>query len=176
MNDNVKRLVRASLLLAIAIIIQILGKNIPEINQFLVGPVVNAILIITAFICGTWWGVGVGVLTPVIAWLVGQLPGPMAPFIPFIMIGNALFVIFFGILKNQQKWGKYLGIILASFIKFLFLSLSASKLITIFNIGFTPKIANKLAIMMGVPQLITALIGGAIALILIELLSKKKAY
>lgn len=176
MNDKVKKLVRASLLLAIAIIIQILGKNIPEINQFLVGPIVNAILIITAFVCGTWWGVGVGVLTPVIAWLVGQLPGPMAPFIPFIMIGNALFVIFFGILKNQQKWGKYIGLILGSFVKFLFLSFSAAKLITVFNIGLPQKIASKLVIMMGIPQLITALIGSIIALVLIKTLTKRKAY
>lgn len=176
MNDKVKNLVRASLLLAIAIIIQFLGKNIPQINQFLVGPVVNAILIITAFVCGTWWGVGVGVLTPIMAWLVGQLPGPMAPFIPFIMIGNALFVIFFGILKNYQKWGKYIGLLLGSFIKFLFLSLSAAKLITVFNIGLPPKVASKLVIMMGTPQLITALIGGAIALVLIKLLTKRKAY
>lgn len=176
MNDKVKKLVRASLLLAIAIIIQILGKNIPEINQFLVGPIVNAILIITAFVCGTWWGIGVGVLTPVIAWLVGQLPGPMAPFIPFIMIGNALFVIFFGILKNQQKWGKYIGLILGSFVKFLFLSFSAAKLITVFDIGLPQKIASKLVIMMGIPQLITALIGSIIALVLIKTLTKRKAY
>jgi len=176
LNDKVKKLVRASLLLAIAIIIQILGKNIPEINQFLVGPIVNAILIITAFVCGTWWGIGVGVLTPVIAWLVGQLPGPMAPFIPFIMIGNALFVIFFGILKNQQKWGKYIGLILGSFVKFLFLSFSAAKLITVFNIGLPQKIASKLVIMMGIPQLITALIGSIIALVLIKTLTKRKAY
>ena len=176
MNDKVKKLVRASLLLVIAIIIQILGKNIPEINQFLVGPIVNAILIITAFVCGTWWGIGVGVLTPVIAWLVGQLPGPMAPFIPFIMIGNALFVIFFGILKNQQKWGKYIGLILGSFVKFLFLSFSAAKLITVFDIGLPQKIASKLVIMMGIPQLITALIGSIIALVLIKTLTKRKAY
>jgi predicted membrane protein len=176
LNDKVKKLVRASLLLAIAIIIQILGKNIPEINQFLVGPIVNAILIITAFVCGTWWGIGVGVLTPVIAWLVGQLPGPMAPFIPFIMIGNALFVIFFGILKNQQKWGKYIGLILGSFVKFLFLSFSAAKLITVFNIGIQQKIASKLVIMMGIPQLITALIGSIISLVLIKTLTKRKAY
>lgn len=176
MNDKVKKLVRASLLLAIAIIVQILGKNIPEINQFLVGPIVNAILILTTFVCGTWWGVGVGVLTPVIAWLVGQLPGPMAPFIPFIMIGNSLFVIFFGILKNQQKWGKYIGLLFGSFIKFLFLSFSAAKLITIFNIGLPSKVASKLVIMMGIPQLVTALIGGVIALVLIELLTKRKVY
>lgn len=176
MNDRVKKLVRASLLLAIAIIVQILGRNIPQINQFLVGPIVNSILILTAFVCGTWWGIGVGVLTPVIAWLVGQLPGPMAPFIPFIMIGNALFVIFFGILKDQQKWGKYIGLILGSFVKFLFLSFSAAKLITVFNIGLPAKVANKLVIIMGIPQLITALIGGVIALVLIEILTKRKAY
>lgn len=174
MSDNVNKLVRASLLLAVAIVVQFLGKNIPEINQFLVGPVINAILLIAAYICGTWWGIGVGILTPIMAWLVGQLPGPLAPFIPFIMIGNALFVILFVLLKDYTRWGKYIGIIIGSFVKFLFLFLSASKLVTVFNLAIALKVSKKLITMMSTPQLITALIGGALALIFIGILNKRK--
>lgn len=175
MNNSVKNLVRSSLFLATAIAFQAIGRNFPQISQFFVGPAVNAVLILTGCICGIWWGAAVGALTPLLAWTIGQLPSPFGPFIPFIMIGNALFVILFVIFKNHfGKFGEYIGILLGSITKYLFLYFSASKLINAFNLGIPKKIANKLVIIMGIPQLITALIGGAVALVLIKLLKRRK--
>jgi hypothetical protein len=176
MDKNLNKLVRTSLFLALAIVIQIMGKNFPQINQFLVGPIINAILILTAFMCGTTWGVSLGVLTPVLAWLTGQLASPLAPFIPFIIIGNAIFVIFYGALKNYKSYGKYIGIIAGAFFKYVFLSLSASKLVHVFNLAIPKKIADKLVVMMSAPQLITALIGGFLAILLIEILNKRNVH
>ncbi|QAT38905.1 ECF transporter S component [Clostridium sp. JN-9] len=176
MDKNLNKLIRTSLFLALAIVIQIMGKNFPEINQFLVGPVINAILILTAFMCGTAWGVSLGVLTPVLAWLTGQLAAPLAPFIPFIMIGNAIFVIFYGSLRNYKSYGKYIGIASGAFFKYLFLSLSASKLVNVFKLAIPKKIADKLVVVMGTPQLITALIGGFLAVLLIEILKKRNVH
>lgn len=176
MDKNLKKLVRTSLFLALAIVIQIMGKNFPQINQFLVGPIINAILILTAFMCGTTWSVSLGVLTPVLAWLTGQLASPLAPFIPFIIIGNAIFVIFYGALKNYKSYGKYIGIIAGAFFKYVFLSLSASKLVHVFNLAIPKKIADKLVVMMSTPQLITALIGGFLAILLIEILTKRNVH
>jgi riboflavin transporter len=174
LKNNLRKLIRASMLLAIAIVFQIIGRNTPQVSQFLVGPVVNAILILTAVVCGIQWGVGVGIITPILAWLVGQLAAPMAPFIPFIMAGNLLYVVCFGILNKYIKYGSYLGVGLGSLIKFAFLSISASKLVSIFSINIPSKVASKLIIAMGVPQLITAVIGGILALIFINILSKRK--
>jgi hypothetical protein len=174
MKINTTKLVRASLLLAICIVFQVIGRNMPEINQFLVGPAVNCILILTAFICGKWWGVGVGVLTPWLALLVGQLKMPLAPFIPFIIIGNFLFVYIFSLLKAGNIIRRGIGVILGAFIKYAFLTLSATKLIHAFKLSFPTKVANTLAASMSTPQLITALIGGALGIIIIELLSKRK--
>ena len=56
----------------------------------------------------------------------------------------------------------------------MFLSLSASKLIPLLKLNIPEKMAAMLVISMGIPQLITALIGGAFALILIEILRKRK--
>ncbi|MFD3158465.1 ECF transporter S component [Haloimpatiens sp. FM7330] len=175
MNNNSKNLVRSALLLAIAIIIQSIGRNIPQISQLFVGSIVNTILIIAAFVCGTSLAICVGALTPLLAWLIGQLPAPMGPFVPFIMIGNALLILVFGIIKNDSTIRQIIGIILGSLCKFLFLYLSASKLINLLNINLPSKIAKKLIIMMGLPQLITALIGGFIALILVNIMKKRKA-
>ncbi|MBZ9688729.1 ECF transporter S component [Clostridium estertheticum] len=175
-NLNINKLVKASLFLALAIVFQVIGKTAPQISQFFVGPAINAILILTAAICGGVYGVFVGCLTPLLAWLTGQLPSAFGPFIPFIMIGNILFVLCFVLVWKRGKYGKYLGIILGAFIKYIFLSVSASKLIPLFKLNIPVKMANMLVISMGIPQLITALIGGAFALILIEILRKRKVY
>ena len=173
-NENIDKLVKASLFLALAIVFQTLGKTAPQISQFFVGPAVNAILILTAIICSCIYGVLVGSLTPLLAYLTGQLASALGPFIPFIIIGNILFVLTFVIVSKRGKYGKYLGIIIGAFIKYVFLSISASKLIPLFKLNMPTKIANKLVITMGIPQLITALVGGAFALMLIEILRKRK--
>lgn len=164
---------RSALLLAIAIVFQILGRTFPQISQFLVGPVVNALLILACCICGLWYGVLVGALTPLLAWLVGQLAAPFGPFIPFIMIGNALFIIVFNIFNSKQGLRTYIGVILGAIIKFGFLFFSASKLVKLFALNLPEKVANKLIIAMGIPQLITALIGGILAIFIYKLLVKR---
>lgn len=173
-NSNINKLIKASLFLALAIVFQVIGKTVPQISQFFVGPAVNAILILTVAICGGIYGVLVGSLTPILAWLTGQLPSALGPFIPFIIIGNMLFVLSFAFISKRGKYGKYIGIIIGAFIKYMFLSLSASKLIPLLKLNIPEKMAAMLVISMGIPQLITALIGGAFALILIEILRKRK--
>lgn len=174
-NANVKRLVRSGLLLALAVVFQIIGKTfgIPQVSQYVVGPAINAILLISVHICGIWWGVAIGLLTPVTAVLLGQLPSPMAPFVPFIMIGNVIFEASFFLIKRYKRLGGILGYALGALLKYLFLYYSALKLVPLFNIGFPEKVYSKLIIMMGIPQLVTALIGGAAALIIIEILNKR---
>ena len=171
-NVDVKNLVRSSLFLALALVAQIIGKNATQaISQIFVGSIINTILLLAAFTCGKWWGAGVGILTPVLALLVGQLNPAFAPFIPFIMAGNVILVLIFGYLNELNAWGKYLGVVLGAVCKFLFLFLCASQL---FKNLKPEKMATLLAKAMGTPQLITALIGGVIALALIEILKKRK--
>ena len=107
-NSNINKLIKASLFLALAIVFQVIGKTVPQISQFFVGPAVNAILILTVAICGGIYGVLVGSLTPILAWLTGQLPSALGPFIPFIIIGNMLFVLSFAFISKRGKYGKYI--------------------------------------------------------------------
>jgi riboflavin transporter len=173
-KSKTDKLVKSSLLLAIAVISQALGRSYPQISQIFVGPTVNAVLILTALICGTGWGVGVAALTPLLAYVTGQLPQAMAPFLPFIIIGNILLVLCSGLIGRNKPHGKLAGIILGAMLKFTFLYFSALKLIHVFNLGIKPPAAQKLVIMMGYPQLATALLGGAAALVLLKLLEKRK--
>ncbi|ERI90172.1 hypothetical protein HMPREF1982_04112 [Clostridiales bacterium oral taxon 876 str. F0540] len=172
-NNDVKKLVQSSLLLAVVIVFQIIGSRIPGLNQYIVGSVVNAALLVTVFVSGTFYGTAVGVLTPWTALLVGQLKPAMAPFIPFIMLGNAIFAIAFGIIYKREPFGKYAGIIIGAILKFGFLYLSANKIIYALNMNFPKKVAEALSVAMGATQLVTALLGGLLAFVLIEIIFKR---
>lgn len=174
MNNNTKYLVRSGLFLALAISFQLIGRAFPQISQYFVGSGVNAILLMATFTCGTWWGVAIGAFTPITALFVGQLAQPLAPFIPFIMLGNIIFVVLFGILKDYRDWGMYAGLILGALLKFLFLFYSASKLVHVFRINLPAKVLKVLATAMGIPQLITAIIGGIVAIFIINTYFMKK--
>ncbi|MEW9093847.1 MAG: ECF transporter S component [Clostridiaceae bacterium] len=174
MNKS-KNLVRTALLLAISIGVQAIGRSYPQISQIFVGSIVNAALIISVFSSGVSWAILLGALTPMLAWIIGQLPGPMGPFVPFIAIGNAIFTISFGLLKGNKDINNYIFLSISAVLKFLFLSLSAKKLIYLFNLGLPGKVAEKLGVMMGIPQLITALIGGFLGILIVKILIKNKA-
>lgn len=174
MNSNTKYLVRSGLFLALAISFQLIGRAFPQISQYFVGSGVNAILLMSTFTCGTWWGIAISAFTPITALFVGQLAQPLAPFIPFIILGNIIFVLMFGIFKEYRNWGMYVGLILGAFLKFLFLFYSASKLVHVFRINLPAKVLKILATAMGIPQLITAIIGGIAATFIIKTYFKKK--
>lgn len=167
-----KNMIISALLLTIAVLIQILGKNIPQVNQFFVGPTVNGILLLTVYFAGLKWAALIGFLTPVLAFFAGVLATPMAPFIPFIALGNFIYTATFALLK-EKKLGDILGILLGSSLKFLFLYFSATKLIHVLALGIPEPVKAKLAIAMGVPQLITALVGGFVAMALFKMLKSR---
>lgn len=171
-SKETNNMIISALLLTLVVIIQILGKNIPQINQFFVGPLVNAMLLLTVYFAGVKWAMLVGLLTPILAFFSSVLSPAMAPFIPFIAVGNLLYVIIFSIIKNRKNLD-IVGVIIASFIKFLFLYFSATQLINLFTLGIPQPIKEKLAITMGIPQLITALVGGGIALVLFSMLKRR---
>jgi len=154
-QTNIRWLSRTAILLAIALIFQMGG-----FPQFITGPLINTVLYLAAMIVGWQGGMLIGILTPVIASIRGILPPPLTPLIPFIALGNSILVILFFWLQSKNKIA---GIIIASLAKFLLL-VSAVKLV----VQVPPAIAQ----MMSFPQLITALAGGAIALVLAHFFKK----
>lgn len=154
-QTNIRWLSRTAILLAIALVFQMGG-----FPQFITGPLINTVLYLAAMIVGWQGGMLIGIFTPVIASIRGILPPPLTPLIPFIALGNSILVILFFWLQSKNKIA---GIIIASLAKFLLLA-SAVKLV----VQVPPAIAQ----MMSLPQLITALAGGAIALVLAHFFKK----
>jgi len=118
------------------------------------------VLYLAAMVIGWQGGIIIGISTPVIAAMRGILPPPLTPLIPFIALGNAMLVIVFFLLKSKNKIA---GIMIASVVKFLVL-VSAVKLL----VQVPPAIAQ----MMSFPQLVTALAGGFIALLIMNIFKR----
>ena len=154
-QTRIRWISRTAILLAIALVFQMGG-----FPQSITGPFVTTVLYMATMIVGWQGGILIGIFTPVIAAMRGILPPPLAPLIPFIALGNAILVILFFWLKSKNK---IFGIIIASLVKFLVL-VSAVRLL----VQVPPAIAQ----MMSFPQLVTALAGGFIALIIINIFKR----
>lgn len=146
---------KTAVLLALTAAIQLAG-----LPQPVTGPAVNAMLLLTGLVVGPSSGVLVGVFTPVIALYRGILPPPLAPMVPFIGLGNAVFVLAFLLLRQRQV---YVALAAAAAAKFMVLSTAVRLLVAV---------PGPVAYAMGVPQLVTALVGGAVALIVHGLLRR----
>ncbi len=156
---SIRWLTRTAILLAITLAFQMLG-----FPQMITGPAVNAMLLISGAYVGIIGAVIIGMLTPLIAFVRGILAPPLAPMIPFIMVGNAVLIIAYVI--SRAKLGKgyagsAVGLIIGAIIKFLILS-SAVR----FIVSVPPPVAKA----MQIPQLYTALLGGVIAFIVEKIL------
>lgn len=156
----VRWLTRTAVLLALTLAVQSLG-----LPQWFTGPLVNAFLLLASLVSGIGSGVLVGLLTPWIALLRGILPPPLAPMVPFIMLGNALLVIIFSLVSRKKEvlWLSIVALVLAALGKYLLLSQAVRYLVEV-----PPRVAQA----MQVPQLLTALGGGAIALSIERALKK----
>lgn len=176
-KTNTTYLTLNALFVAMAIAVQAVGKAlaIPAVSQGFVGPLINAILIISVLSTNLKYASMLAVITPITALLTLQLNPSMGFFVPFICIGNLIYVVLFSTIKVKVNRWILNGIKLtvASFGKYLFLSFSATKIITWINLGANENVVSKLAIMMGLPQLYTAFVGGIIAIIIYILISTK---
>ncbi|HUW21372.1 MAG TPA: iron hydrogenase [Candidatus Bathyarchaeia archaeon] len=131
-------------------------------QQTITGPVINATLFVSTMLLGFQAGIIVGLVPSIIALSAGLLPPVLTPMIPFIMVGNAILVVTFNVLKDRNYW---LGVILASILKFAFLSGTS---LTVVNLLLKKEIARQAAIMMSWPQLLTAIAGGVLAYLFVK--------
>ena len=153
---KINTLIQFIVLTGIAVIAPLIGQ------QAITGPIVNATLFIATAFLGVRAGILVGLLPSIIALSVGLLPAVLAPMLVFIMTGNAILVIVFDYLRNKNYW---LGVVIASVLKFIFLFASSSIVV---NLIVKTELASRVAGIMSFPQLFTALAGGALAYLVIK--------
>lgn len=140
--------------------------------QWVTGPIVNALLIIALFLVGRKSALVLCIVPSLMALAGGLLPAVLAPVVPFIILGNILFVFIIDrlylVLKNDLR-GYWLALAAAAAVKYFFLALSSN-----FVIGFLIKKELMVAVarMLSWTQLFTALTGGMLAWIFLKFLRR----
>ncbi|MEG2082175.1 MAG: ECF transporter S component [Oscillospiraceae bacterium] len=170
-NTKTLKIVQTGIFLALLIVFQVTTKSL---GQLVTGSLVNFTLIGSVLAVGLWGGLAVAIVSPVLASLLGIGPA-FVQLVPMIMLGNAVIVVvYFVILQKAKTSSKdkdllvwVAAIVAGAVAKFVTLYFGMVKLV-IPTITFPkPAMAQKLAATFGLPQLVTALIGGALAMVVI---------
>jgi len=177
MNKKIRWITETAILLALLVTLQAVTK---PMGQLVTGSCVNAVLAVAALVGGLASGVTIAVISPVLAFLLGIAPQILT--VPAIMVGNSVYVVLLSLLADKS--GKNLGKqaaawLVAAIAKFASLYFIVVKLIcgvlseSLLAAGtLKPPMLQALPATFSWPQLITALIGGAVALAMTPVLRK----
>ena len=184
MNRKTRWITETAAMLALLICLQWVGSLIPDqmTKQLITGTLVNCVLAVTVLISGMSSGITVALISPICAFGLGIAPNliTVAP----IMLGNVCYVILLKILMNQTTWRKMIALISAAVAKFAILYVLVVYVICDLASGallgqklgdtvvLAPPMLNMLPTMFSWPQLITALTGGAAALLILPTIRK----
>ena len=162
---DTKTLVRTAILIALLVALQAVTR--PLGNQFVTGSCVNLVLAVAAMLCGPVSGLIVAIVSPFFAYLFGI--SPQIWLAPAIACGNAVYVIVISLLAGKLGGvkGGAAGVVAAAVSKFIVLYLVVVQLL----IPMT-KLPAPVAAQFSWPQIVTALIGGFLALAIVPTLKK----
>ena len=182
MRKKVLWITETAVMLALLVTLQALTK---PMGQLVTGSCVNAVLAIAVLLVGMSSGITIALISPVCAYLFGIAPN-FVTVLP-IMIGNVSFVVLLRLIagKNHNPiWRQPVALVAASGVKFGVLYLLVVKVICGLAsdallgkklgdiIVLAPPMLKMLPTMFAWPQLFTALIGGAVALLITPVLRK----
>lgn len=164
---------RTAVLLALLVALQALTK---PLGQYVTGSVVNLILILSVMLGGLWCGATVALLSPLFAFLVGIGPA-FPPILPFVMLGNLALVLAWHFIAGRASAGKLLArgvcaLVAGAVFKFLVLYFGIVQLAVPLILTLPQKQAAVLSASFSFPQLVTAAVGGAVALLVLPVLRK----
>lgn len=178
MKITTKQIALTGILLAICIVSQFF-KNI---SPLITGPIINACLIIATLTAGLACGIVLSIITPITAFFItGNLVMSVVPaIIPMIMLGNAILVFFVWLLYRKLNISikpnvrLCIGMIVGSVVKAAFMGVVIALWLLPTFLPNTDKIPQeKLTVILPTAQvnfstiqLITALIGSALAFII----------
>ena len=169
--NTTRKITYTAVLLALLIVLQWATKSL---GQFVTGSCVNCILAVAALVVGWESGLTVALVSPFMAFLLNIGPKNMAV-VPAIAVGNAVLVLVLWLIlrKKQDVLRSVLGIVCASAAKFLALYLLVVQLLCRV-LTMPEKMVATFSTMFSWPQLVTALIGSAVAVAIIPLVKRAR--
>lgn len=160
MKNKILWITRTAVMMALLVTLQWATSGL---SQFVTGSCVNAVLVIAALAAGLWCGVAVALLSPFCAFLLNVGP-KLIQLVPAIALGNVVLVLLVAFLLSGKAlpwWRKILGVAASAVAKFLVTFFAALLL----NAGVVPA-------MLTWPQLVTALIGTTVAVLIAPAIRK----
>ena len=177
MSKKIRWIAETAVLLAMLITLQAVTK---PLGQLVTGSCVNAVLAIAVLYGGLGCGLTIAVLSPILAYLLGIAPNVLT--VPAIMVGNGVYVLLLFLLADpsgEQIMKNALAWIVSAGGKFGVLYFLVAKVICgilsepLMEAGvLKAPMLNALPATFSWPQLFTALIGGAVALLMAPVLRK----
>lgn len=180
MHKRILQITETAVMLALLIALQALTK---PLGQLVTGSCVNAVLAVTVLFTGLWSGFTVALISPICAFLFGIAPN-FITILP-IMLGNTCYILLLHLFLGKTMkplWKQPIALFLAAFAKFCVLYGLVVKVICGLASGMllgkkignivvlAPPMLKMLPTMFAWPQLFTALIGGAAALLIVPIL------
>ena len=182
MDRKVRWITETAVMLALLVALQAVTK---PLGQLVTGSCVNAVLAVAVLLVGMSGGITVALISPVCAFLLGIAPN-FVTVLP-IMMGNVCYVVLLRLIAGRSHkplWRQPVALVTAAAAKFgvLYLlvvevicgvaadALLGKKLGEV--VVLAPPMLKLLPTMFAWPQLVTALIGGAVALLTVPLLRK----
>ena len=167
--NKTKQIARTAVLIALLVAVQYVTKGF---GQFVTGSCVNFILAVSVLACGLWSGAAIACISPFCAFLLGIGPA-FIQLVPAVAAGNLIYVVLLGLLCAKIKCGigSYVSVVIAAVAKFAVLySLIVKLILPVLGLP-APKVAVMSATFSW-PQLVTALIGGTLCMVIFPVLKK----
>ena len=172
MNDRskIKWIAETAIFIALLVTLQAVTK---AMSQFVTGSMVNLLLVTATLVSGLVSGLTVAAISPFFAFMLGIGPKFIA-LVPFVALGNIVLVLVWGLLcqKNMNTKTMTAALVLGAVLKFAALYGGIVK----FAIPTLLALPEKQAVVMGAnfswPQLITAVLGGFLAMLIAPTLKK----
>ena len=172
MKNKILWITRTAVMMAVLIALQWATSGL---GQFVTGSCVNLVLAMTTLVVGLWGGVAVALLSPFCAFLLGIGP-KLIQLIPIIALGNMVLVVLSAVLlggKALPWWRKVVGIAASALCKFLVLYIGVVQaFIPIMGDALKEKQIQTFTATFSWPQLVTALIGTTVAVLIVPLIRK----
>ena len=187
MNKKILWITETAVMLALLICLQWVGGMIPTplTKQLITGTMVNCVLAVTVLLAGRSSGLTVALISPVFAYWFGIARVFTA--VPLIMAGNVCYVLILSLFLQRSfkpAWKQPVALGTAALAKFAVLYGLGVKLVggvmfdtlngKVFagNPLMNQKVLKQLMNMFAWPQLVTAVTGGILALLMVPMLRK----
>mgnify|MGYP003623312256 FL=1 len=165
-KQNILWITRTAIFIALLVVLQ--AATAPLGSSIITGSIVNLLLVVSVMSYGLASGLAVATISPVIAKLFGI--GPLWTLIPFIALGNIVLVVLWYVIEKRRTAHKLtayaVALVCAAIAKFLVLYFGIVQVAIPLFLQLPAQQAAVISGMFSFPQLLTALIGGALAVVI----------